>query len=72
LQKSDTNKPGIANRESANFFRMEKDKDTSWKKTAYKCPTDFMLPMSTKMFDLRVSGTNFCEWQEEFIINERV
>lgn len=28
--------------------------------------------MSTKMYDMRVKGVNFCEWQEEFIINERI
>ena len=32
--------------------------------------TDFFMPMSTKMFDLRVNGNNFCEWYEEFIVNE--
>jgi hypothetical protein len=32
--------------------------------------TDFFMPMSTKMFDLRINGNNFCEWNEEFIINE--
>lgn len=24
------------------------------------------------MFDLRVKGNNFCEWNEEFIINESI
>jgi len=36
-----------------------------------KASADFLLPMSTKMYDLRVKGVNFCEWYEEFIINEK-
>jgi len=28
--------------------------------------------MATKMYDLRVQGNNYCEWNEEFIINEKV
>ena len=29
-----------------------------------------MLPLSTKLYDLRVKGTNLAEWDEEFVINE--
>ena len=29
-----------------------------------------MLPFSTQMFDMRISGVNYCEWNEEFVINE--
>jgi len=36
-----------------------------------KASADFLLPMSTKMYDLRVKGVNFCEWKEEFVINEK-
>lgn len=25
--------------------------------------------MSTRMFDMRILGTNFCQWDEEFVIN---
>jgi hypothetical protein len=26
--------------------------------------------MSTSIYDMRVKGVNYCEWNEEFIINE--
>ena len=61
LKKSKPDRPGVANKESANFFSMIKDEaNKNYKKTPSKCNTDFLLPMSTKMFDLRISGTNFC------------
>ena len=59
--------PGVANRESCNFFKADPTKND---KTPLQNPTDFFLPLSTKMNDLRVKGVNFCEWNEEFIINE--
>ena len=31
---------------------------------------DFLLPLSTKMNDLRIEGVNYCNWDEEFVINE--
>jgi len=33
-------------------------------------PVDYLLPMSTKFFDMRIKGHNACAWHEEFIINE--
>lgn len=32
--------------------------------------TDYLLPLSTSLYDLRVKGTNLAEWEEEFVINE--
>lgn len=32
--------------------------------------TNFLLPMSTKMNDLRINGVNYCNWDEDFVINE--
>ena len=26
--------------------------------------------MSTTMYDLRIKGNNYCEWNQEFVINE--
>jgi len=28
------------------------------------------MPLSTKMYDLRIKGVNYCEWNETFVINE--
>jgi hypothetical protein len=46
-------------------------KDKEAEKTAFKSAVDFMMPMGTKMYDLRVKGVNFCEWNETFVINEK-
>ena len=73
LAKSNKEMPGIANLESCNFFRMEyDDKDKVDKKVPEYTEVNFLLPFSTRMFDLRVTGNNFCEWNEEFIINESI
>lgn len=69
LAKSDITQPGVTNLESVNFYKIDKDQD---EKKPYKTPVDFFLPMSTKMYDMRVKGVNFCEWNEEFVINEKV
>jgi hypothetical protein len=68
VAKNDSQDHGVANKESVSFFKINKDKD---EKTPMKAPADFLLPMSTKMYDMRVKGVNFCEWNEEFIINEK-
>ena len=31
---------------------------------------DFMLPLATRFFDMRIKGHNSCQWNEEFVINE--
>jgi hypothetical protein len=31
---------------------------------------DYIMPISTQMYDLRVKGMNLAQWQEEFVINE--
>ena len=69
LAKSDVTQPGVANKESVNFFKLEKE---AKEKKPLQSPVDFFLPMSTKMYDMRVKGVNFCEWNEEFIINEKI
>lgn len=73
LQKSNKDMPGIANKESCNFFRIELESDTDKEtKVPEYTEVNFFLPFSTRMFDLRVKGNNYCEWNEEFIINENL
>jgi len=31
---------------------------------------DFLLPMATKFYDMRILGQTRCSWNENFIINE--
>ena len=69
LAKDQKDRPGVANKESFNCFRFEGE-NMKEKKCEF-IPTDFLLPFSTKMYDLRVNGNNFCEWNEEFVINEQ-
>ena len=69
LGKSTIMQPGVANKESLSYFKYDKDKG---EKEALKNVVDFFLPMSTKMYDLRVKGVNYCEWNEEFVINEKI
>ena len=64
--------PGIANKESCNFFRIEKDNEGNVSKIPEQTDVNFFLPFGTRMFDLRVKGNNFCEWNEDFIINESI
>lgn len=61
--------PGVAFHENVNFIKYNQAEK---KKEYKKQDPDFILPMSTKMYDLRVLGNNYCEWNEEFIINEKV
>ena len=61
----------MINKESLNYFKIV-NKNSKLEKEPMQAPVDFFLPMSTKMYDLRVKGVNFCEWDEEFIINEKV
>ena len=74
LKKSDPNRPGVANKESCNFMQM-KDAEGAGKegesvKTITNVDCNYLLPMSTKMNDLRIEGVNYCNWDEEFVINE--
>lgn len=71
LQKSNREMPGIANKESCNFFRIEFGDNKETKVPEFTA-VNFLLPFSTRMFDLRVRGNNYCEWNEEFIINENL
>lgn len=63
LAKSKPLLPGVANKESASFLDCHKNYTMSL--------TDYILPMSTQMFDLRIKGSNLAQWEEEFIINEQ-
>ena len=62
LAKSDAAKPGVNNKESASFI------DTN--KNITRAPTDYFLPLSTQMHDLRIKSMNLAQWDEEFIIND--
>ena len=72
LQKSNKDTPGVANKESCNFFRIQVEGQDTKEKVAEYTEVNFFLPFSTRMFDLRVRGNNYCEWNEEFIINEHL
>lgn len=54
--------PGITNKET--FGLMENGGKIHEK------PVDFLMPMATPFYDMRVSGQNYCQWNEEFVINE--
>ena len=62
LAKEDRSKSSVTNIESAAFIDSGKHYTQS--------AADFILPLSTQLYDLRVKGMNFAQWQEEFIINE--
>ena len=62
LAKSDPLKPGVYNKESVSFIDSTKQ--------ISKVVTDFILPFSTQMYDLRIKGMNLARWEEEFVVNE--
>lgn len=31
---------------------------------------DYIMPISTQMYDLRIKGMNLAQWNEEFVLNE--
>lgn len=62
LAKSNPLQPGVHNKESASFLDCYKNHTRAF--------VDYLLPMSTQLYDLRIKGTNLAEWNEEFIINE--
>lgn len=73
LQKSSKNRPGVANKESANMMQIippEAGKEGKNEKKITSVEPNYILPMSTKMNDLRIEGVNYCNWNEEFVINE--
>ena len=69
LAKQNPDWMGTSSRETANVFKME---DENTKKKPYEVKTDFLLPFSTRMYDMRIKGVNYCEWNEDFIINDEV
>jgi len=62
LAKEDLSKPSTANIESADFMDSGKNHTPAL--------SDFIMPLTTNMFDLRVKGMNLAQWEEEFVINE--
>ena len=72
LAKVAKDQPGVANRESCSFFRIDPNEDNKDHKVPEYTDANFFLPFSTRMFDLRIKGNNFCEWNEDFVINENV
>ena len=62
LAKEDRTKPSVANLETADFMDSGKHHTAS--------QADFLLPLSTQMFDLRVKGMNLAQWHEDFYLNE--
>jgi hypothetical protein len=63
----------VANRESANMMQIippEAGKEGSDEKKITSVEPNYLMPMSTKMNDLRIEGVNYCNWNEEFVINE--
>lgn len=61
--------PGVAQNENISFRQFNKAEK---KVEILTSDPDFIMPMSTQMYDLRIKGNNYCEWNEEFIINEKV
>ena len=64
LAKRDPAQPGIYNKESVSL--IDSDGAVTNKNV------DFLLPMSTKFYDMRIKGHNACNWDEECVVNEHV
>lgn len=62
MAKSHPDKPGCYNREACSVMDPKGGFD--------KKDVDFLLPMSTRFFDMRIRGQTQCSWDESFIINE--
>lgn len=62
LAKSKPLAPGIANKESAAFLDCNKNYTIE--------KANYILPLSTSIYDLRIKGENLARWEEEFVINE--
>ena len=54
LAKDKPKVPGVSNIENCSLFKMELDKEGKPIKTPCKISTDFFLPMSTRMHDMRI------------------
>jgi len=52
----------MLNKEHAAFFDCRKNHKLEL--------TDYLLPLSTSLCDLRIKGENMARWDEEFIVNE--
>ena len=70
LAKSDRTMPGVTNKESVQMIARGEDaaKDGI---IFEQSPDDFFLPLATPFFDMRIKGQNQCQWNEEFVINEK-
>lgn len=64
LAKANPKQPGTCNRESTSLI-------DSRGHFTHK-PVDFILPVATRFFDMRIKGQTQCTWDESFIINEPV
>ena len=62
LAKKDANTPGCYNKESVATINSKGAIESK--------PTDFIMPVATKLYDMRIKGQNQCCWDEEFIFNE--
>lgn len=62
LSKEYPTRPSVSNIESASFMDSGKHHTIS--------SSNFIMPLSTSMFDLRVKGMNLAQWNEEFTLNE--
>jgi hypothetical protein len=54
LAKDKPSVPGVSNIENCSFFKIELDKEGKQVKKPFKISNDFFLPMSTRMFDMRI------------------
>ena len=76
LAKSDKSKPGVYNKESVQLMTKDGDESVTddklrFQEYAIQESADFLLPMATTFFDMRIKGQNSCQWNQEFIINEK-
>ena len=62
LAKSSPDRPGTTHFESVQMLKSDGKLEGK--------ETDYLLPIATKFFDMRIQGQNSCQWNEEFIINE--
>ena len=62
LAKKAPSLPGISNKESCGLIDSEG--------TVTNVPVDYLMPMSTRFYDMRITGQNMCRWHEDFVVNE--
>lgn len=63
IEKSIPASPGMSNRETAQLLTAE---------GLTRLPVDYLQPLATNFFDMRIKGQTNCEWNESFIVNEHV